>query len=129
MLDSVLRVFGEEFDVDSFLNEYPIQAHTESFRKGEPDLLGNPNSESGFDALLSENENPAENLREIQKFIENHENTLSHLKKSGVNCIVDIGFTVGSSDQFTQSICVPPELLGIFHRFNISIEIFCLSWG
>ena len=55
MLDSVLRVFGKDFDVDAFLKQYPLSIPAEPYSKGEPDLLGNPNIDSGFDALVSEN--------------------------------------------------------------------------
>jgi len=37
MLDSVLRVYGEDFDVDSFLAQYAEIVVADAFRKGEQD--------------------------------------------------------------------------------------------
>ena len=53
MLDSVLRVYAEDFDVDLFLNQYSDLVVADAFRKGEQDMLGNPNAFSGFDVIVA----------------------------------------------------------------------------
>ena len=56
MLDMVLRVYGEQFDVEQFVNQYQDLLILDSFKKGEDDMLGNPSEFSGFDVMIAENE-------------------------------------------------------------------------
>lgn len=122
MLDSVLRVFGEEFDVESFLQQHKLSVPIESYKKGAPDILGNPNSDSGFDALLSENENTTEHLHELSLFLKNNKLILSALNNDDVNCIIDLSCSAASDDQLSKSIHLPVGFLGACHELNISIE-------
>ena len=123
MLDSVLRVFGEDFDVKSFLQHNKLTVPVDSYNIGEPDILGSPNSDSGFDALLSENGNIVEHLNELRLFLKNNSNIFSILKKTGASCIIDLSSSVASDDPFTQSIHLPVDFLGLCFELNISIEI------
>lgn len=123
MLDSVLRVFGEDFDVKSFLQHNKLSVPVDSYNKGEPDILGSPNSDSGFDALLSENGNIVENLNELRLFLKNNSNIFSILKETGVSCIIDLCSSVASDDPLTQSIHLPVDFLGLCFELNISMEL------
>ncbi len=122
MLDSVLKVFGGEFDVVSFLQNHPLPFEVEPYQKGEPDLLGSPNLESGFDALISETLNPEAHLDEIRTFLQSNETLFLKLKSLGLNCVIDIGSAVGMTNQFTRSLHIPVDLLGLCYKLNISIE-------
>ncbi len=110
MLDSVLRVYGKEFDVDSFLNEYPIPTVNGVYHKGEMSLRKKVHEYSGFGVLLSENLNSPKNILEIHAFIQKNEAAFAYLKNLGVNSEIDIGCTVGTKDQFTKSVIAPPAL-------------------
>ncbi len=123
MIDSVLRVYGEEFDVDSFLVNNSLTIPFESYRKGDDDILGNPNMESGFDALLSENESVVDHLAEVRNFLSSNQSLFDQLQSKGAKCIIDLGFTVGGAGQLTQSIPLPVELLGICHQLQVAIEV------
>lgn len=121
MLDSVLRVCGREFDVDSFLKEYPFQTIDGAYNKGEMSLRKKPHEDSGFGALISDDVNSLKNISEIQSFIQNNEAAFSQLNKLGVHCEIDMGCTVGTSDQFTKSVTTPPALLGLLCEYGITL--------
>jgi len=123
MFDSVLKVCAESFDVDSFLELHRLTVPYEAYRKGENDILGNPNLESGFDALISEHENIDEHLAEIGAFLKINEELFSELKNAAVSSILDIGFAVASDGEYAPSIRLPAELLGTLYRLDISVEI------
>lgn len=122
MLDAVLRVFGNEFDVGTFLQKNSVSVQVQPFLKGEPDILGNPNSDSGFDAIISERENPTENMAEVQAFLTKNEPLFTELKSLKVSCIIDIGCGVDAANEFSPSVHLSTELLGLCHMLNVSIE-------
>ena len=68
MLDMVLRIYGEQFDVALFCNKYPEMAISNLFKKGELDILGNPTEFSGFDVILVENETAINGLQKTKQF-------------------------------------------------------------
>ena len=122
MLDMVLRVYGEQFDVDQFINQYQGLAISESFRGGEHDMLGNPSEFSGFDVIVAESERKENCLEKIQQFLEIHIQALSFLKANAVHCILDIDATVKASDDMPTSFNVSPQLMGELHKLNIALE-------
>ncbi len=122
MLDSVLRVFGEEFEVESFLKAHALSVPVETYKKGEEDILGNANVESGFDAFISENIDITEQLKDVRLFLEVNAALLNVLKNIEVDCVIDIGCTVGE-EQSSPSIRIPADLLGLCHELNVAIEV------
>ncbi len=122
MLDMVLRVYGEQFDVDQFINQYQGLAISDSFRVGEHDMLGNPSEFSGFDVIVAESETKENCLQKIQQFLEVHQQALSFLKAKAVHCILDIDATVKATDDMPTSLNVSPQLMGELHNLNIAIE-------
>ena len=121
MLDSVLRVYAEDFDVDLFLNQYSDLVVADAFRKGEQDMLGNPNAFSGFDVIVAENETKENCLQKVQQFLEVHELPLTFLKANAVQCVLDIDATVKATDEMPTSLSLSPQLLGDLQHFNIAI--------
>ena len=122
MLDSVLRVYGEQFDVDLFVKQYQDLVVSDSFKKGEKDMLGNPNPFSGFDVIVAESETAENCLQKIQQFLEVYQQALSFLNANGVSCVLDIDVTVGSADEMPAPLNLPSQLLGDIHNLNIAIE-------
>ncbi|MDF1587663.1 MAG: hypothetical protein P1P93_00660 [Gammaproteobacteria bacterium] len=122
MIDSVLNVFGENFDVESFLQNHPLPFDAEPYIKGEPDLFGSPNLESGFDALISETATPDQHIKELCAFLQRNEALFLTLKQLGATCVIDIGSAVDLNKQFTQSLHIPVDLLGLCYSLNVSIE-------
>ncbi|NQZ54788.1 MAG: hypothetical protein HRT93_11130 [Piscirickettsiaceae bacterium] len=122
MLDMVLRVYGEQFDVEQFVNQYQDLLILDSFKKGEDDMLGNPSEFSGFDVMIAENETKGSCLQKIQQFLDVHQLALSFLKANAVNCVLDIDATVKVTDEMPTSVNLSPQLMGELHNLNIAIE-------
>lgn len=122
MLDMVLRVYGGQFDVDQFINQYQGLVISDSFRLGEHDMLGNPSEFSGFDVIVAESETKENCLEKIQQFLKMHEQAFSFLKANAVNCILDIDATVKANDDMPTSLNVSAQLMGELYKLNIAIE-------
>jgi hypothetical protein len=122
MLDIVLRAYGEQFDVDSFVNQYPDLAIADAFKQGEPDMLGHPCAFSGFDVIVAENETAESCLQNMQQFVEKYQQAFSDLKANKVHCVFDIDATVVAGEAMPPSLLLPPDLLGVLHKLNIAIE-------
>jgi hypothetical protein len=122
MLDIVLRVYGEEFDVSLFLSHYSDLNVSDSFKKGEHDMVGNPSDFSGFDVIVAEDQTKEVCLQKIKQFLESHQQALSFLKVNTINCVLDIDATVKAADEMPTSLNLSPGLLGDLHRLNIAIE-------
>ncbi len=122
MLDIVLRAYGEQFDVESFINQYPDLAIADAFKAGEPDMLGHPSVFSGFDVIVAENETPEICLQNIQQCVEKYQQAFSSLKDYHVHCVFDIDATVVEGEAIPASLILPPELFGKLHQLNIAIE-------
>jgi len=121
-LDIVLRIYGEQFDVAQFLNQYQGLAISDSFRKGEPDMLGNPNEFSGFDLIVAENQAGPVCIEKIQDLIASQQLAFAFLKANGVNVVLDIDATVDPNNDMPESLSLPAQLLGELHALNIAIE-------
>ena len=122
MLDMVLRIYGEEFDVALFCNKYPEMAISNLFKKGELDILGNPTEFSGFDVILVENETVINGLQKTKQFFDVQEKAFTFLKHNEVNCFLDLDVTVGPAGEMPAPVNLSAEFLGILHHCNISVE-------
>ena len=122
MLDSVWKVCGTEFDVDTFLDKYSIPATDNTYHKGDAGIGGRVFEDSGFLYLISDNLNSIQNINGIAHFIKKHEPAFSYLNKLGVDNEIAIGCTVGTEDQFTKSIIGPPDFLELLSRSGVSLR-------
>ena len=122
MLDMVLRIYGEQFDVALFCNKYPEMAISNLFKKGELDILGNPNEFSGFDVILVENETVINGLQKTKQFLDVQEQAFTFLKHNEVNCFLDLDVTVGPAGEMPVPLNLSAEFLGILHHYNIWVE-------
>ena len=122
MLDVILRVYGEEFDMASFLSQHQNLIVADSFNKGEHDMFGNPNPFSGFDVIVAESETAENCIQRIQQFLEMKQQALNFLKANEVTCVLDIDVTIGSVDEMPTPLNLSPQLLGDLHQLNIAIE-------
>jgi len=121
-MDTVLRVYAEQFDVEQFLNQYPSLVMSDVFKKGEPDMLGNPNEFSGFDVIVAESENGPICIEKIQQLISSYQAAFAFLKANAVNVVLDLDVTVKADDEMPKSLSLPSQLLGELYELNIAIE-------
>jgi hypothetical protein len=122
MLDAVVRVYGEEFDVALFLEQFDGLAMSDVFNKGEPDMLGNLNEFSGFDVIVAESETGHICIDKIQNLIATQQPAFAFLKANAVNVVLDIDATVDPNNELPESLSMPTQLLGELNTLNIAIE-------
>lgn len=122
MLDMVLRIYGEQFDVGLFCKKYPEMAISNLFKKGELDILGNPNEFSGFDVILAEDETVINALQKTKQFLDLQEQAFTFLKHNQVSCFLDLDVTVSPAGEMPAPLNLSAEFLGILHYYNISVE-------
>lgn len=122
MLDIVLRTYGESFDVDDFVSQYPAFTVDDVFRQGELDMLGHPNAFSGFDEIVAENETADAALVKLEALLQAQTQAFMFLKAEGVHCVLDIDVTVSTDDETPTSLMLPATLLGQLDSLNIAVE-------
>jgi len=122
MIDSIWHINAKNFDVAAFVEKFKLQNLTQTYIEGELGKQGKVNETSGFSVLVSENLNSSQNIQEIESFILNNAEAFLHLKRLDIGSFIDIGCTVGTSDQFTKSINVPVGLLGLLFKYEIELE-------
>ena len=122
MLDAVLRVYSEEFEVDLFFKQFDGLAKSDSFNKGEPDMLGNPNEFSGFDVIVAESQAGLVCIEKVQNLITSQQEAFAFLKANAVNVVLDIDATVDPNNELPESLSLSAELLGELNTLNIAIE-------
>ncbi len=123
MFDAVLRVYGEQFDVATCLEQHSDLLISESYQKGELDMFGNPNSFSGFDVIVAENTTAAECQQQVRAFLTQHAAMLTGLQQDKVHCELDIDMTVSDDDQIPESLSLPIDLLAQLVRLDIGLEL------
>ncbi|WP_370980286.1 hypothetical protein [Agaribacterium sp. ZY112] len=126
MLDSVLRVYGESFDVEAFLAQHPIDAHLEAYNIGDTDILGGACEHSGFDALISETADAQSHQLELYAFLEKHKNSLLALKAEQAQCVLDIGLGLAlienNGTSANSNIVLSSKLISLCNELGLSIE-------
>ena len=121
MLDTILRISARNFDVLEFIDRHQIQDAEGVFLQGELDRRGRSHTESGFYVLVSDNLISKQNVAEIEAFILKNKDMLMDLKSMGITSTFDVGCTVGTTDQFTKSINIPSDILGLMNIYAISL--------
>lgn len=122
MLDAVLRVYGEEFDVESFLAQHAALASSDSFNKGDLDMFGNPSEFSGFDVIVAERCDAETCLQSLHQFLLDHQDALTELKQDKVQCVLDLDVTVDGDEQMPDSFGLSVEFLAVLATLNIAVE-------
>ena len=121
MLDTVWRLSKKDFGVDDFLNKFYLTELAVVFHQGERKSQTRVHDKSGFNIAVSGKLNSAENVKEINEFVIKYKEAFDYLVNQNINSVLDIGCTVGTVDQFTKSVNVPFELLGILNKLNVSL--------
>ena len=122
MLDTIWRISATEFDVKYFIHQFKIKDTSAIFLKGEIGWRGIVNKESGVNVLVSEELNSNENIEEISEFIKNNSEALKYLLSNNISSTMDIGCSVGTTDQYIKSVTAPPDLLLLLNKYAISLQ-------
>jgi hypothetical protein len=117
---AVVRISGAKFDVDRFVKKYAIRPDI-SWRGGVSDSVGRVRSNSGFNLTIADASSTDTLVSQITSWIQQNEDALMSLGTEGASRIVDIGLTVGTSDQFTASVGLRH---GIWRSSLVSVSEF-----
>ena len=119
---AVLRASGTRLEPTRFLAAHSLVAEA-VWRAGEPDRKGKRALESGFNLLVSQEEDRASFLREVGDFLEQRHAMLTALREESASVELDIGLTVGSDAQYTASVELGPELLDRLASSGVRLRV------
>lgn len=120
----VLRISGETFNVEAFLEKSPFKPSV-VYRKGQrrrPASRGSQTA-SGFNVKISESEDPDEQTKAALRFLRDHrEEVLRLIRSSGVeNATLELSCP---QREFVSRIAhLPSELLSATGAFGIDIDV------
>jgi hypothetical protein len=119
----VLRVSGASFDVDKFLEESAFRPHV-VYHKGQrrrPASRG-PHTASGFNVVITDSEEPDEQVKSALAFLKKYRADLIRLMKArGVT--VSIDFACAQKEFLTRTAHLPTALLSAAGAFGIDIDV------
>ena len=119
---AVLRISGARFDVDRFVQNYVITPDT-SWRGGVSDSVGRVRANSGFNLTIADAPSTDTLVSQMTSWLQQNEDALEALAMEGASGIVDIGLTVGTSDQFTASVVLSPTELALLNRLGLGLSV------
>jgi hypothetical protein len=119
---AVLRISGDKFDVDRFVQNYAITPDI-SWRDGVSDSVGRVRSNSGFNLTIADAPSTKTLISQITSWIQQNEDALMALGTAGASGTVDIGLTVGTSEPFTSSIVLAPQELTRLSGFGLALSV------
>jgi len=93
------------------------------WRAGEKALLGKVHSDSGAIFSVSDAPTIQRLLSDIREFFEFNGANVGALVAEGVVAELDVGVTVGDSEQFTASIPFEPADLSLLAKLGISLRV------
>ena len=124
MPGSVLRVSGATFDVDAFLKESPFKPDI-VYRKGQrrrPASRGAQTS-SGFNVLISESEDPDEQVKSATRFLRDNRTELLRIMKTKGIDNVTIEISCPQKEFVARTAHLPTPLLGAAGALGINIDV------
>ncbi len=119
----VLRVSGVAFDVDKFLEGSDFKPSV-VYHKGQrrrPASRGIQMS-SGFNVVISDSEEPDEQVKSALAFLKKHRQDLLRLMKArGISVTID--FACAQKEYLVRMAHLPTELLSAAGAFGIDIDV------
>ena len=94
-----------------------------AWEKGEPRLIGGVSKHTGFSSTIADVDNSVSLVTEIREFLTRAKTSGASLSSPELHTEIDIGITVGSSDQFTASLSFLPEDLELFAELGVDLRI------
>jgi hypothetical protein len=94
-MTAVLRVDGNHVDIDACLKLLPQERIESTWRTGEPDRLGRVSRTSGFNLLLSEEEDSQTLVSDTIRTLLSIADRLTDLFRDGATAEVDFALFIG----------------------------------
>jgi len=123
MNTATLRALGSDSALDSLRDALDLSIIRE-WKKGETRRLGGVYEISGFNAdVVADAENPSSLVEEIRGFLNRCLSNRILFSSSDLSSQLDIGVSVGGSEQFTASVVFSPEDLESFSKLGLELSI------
>ena len=123
MNTATLRALGSDTALDSLRDALDLSIIRE-WKKGETRRLGGVYEISGFNAdVVADAENPSSLVEEIRGFLNRCLSKRILFSSSELSSQLDIGVSVGGSEQFTASVVFSPEDLESFSKLGLELSI------
>ena len=123
MNTATLRALGSDSALDYLCNALDLSIIRE-WKKGETNRRGGVYEISGFNAdVVADAENPSSLLEEIRGFLNRCLSKRILFSSSDLSAQLDIGISVGSSQQFTASVVFSPEDLESFSKLGLELSV------
>ena len=120
----VLRASGKTMDVDAFLKGSPFKPEV-LYRKGQrrrPASRGSQTA-SGFNVVITENDEPKEQVNRALAFLREHRDELLRLMRyEGVEAVT-LEFSCPQKDFVARNAHLPAELLNAAGALGIDIDV------
>jgi hypothetical protein len=118
---AVLRASGQNWNPADFLDEHSLSAQA-VWQAG--DRIGDRiRSNAGFNFTIAEAQSGRDLVGMVIEWLDQHRPAVQALVQIGVGVQVDMGLTVGTSEQFTGSVVVTPQELRLFVDLGIELSI------
>ena len=123
MNTATLRALGSDAALDYLCNALDLSIIRE-WKKGETNRRGGVYEISGFNAdVVDDAENPSSLVEEIREFLNSCLAKKILFSSSELSSQLDIGVSVGGSEQFTASVVFSPEDLESFSKLGLELSI------
>jgi len=119
---AVLRVSGADLDPDAYVKRHGFTPDI-IWRAGEPDRLGRVRSKSGFNLSIGDAVSAAALVKQVRGWVEDNMSALLALGGLGGVAVIDVGLTVGTSDQFTASVTLTPADLALLAKAGVELSV------
>ncbi|XXF77592.1 hypothetical protein P2318_31750 [Myxococcaceae bacterium GXIMD 01537] len=124
MIDVVLRVSGEEFDVEGFLERFPEVKPSATWRKGQRRFRTRPPSEdSGFNLPVGEGGSWDASWRSTQRTLEPLREVVKAAVASGAAASLDIGCLVGAPDAYAPQVSLELADMEFLVKLGVSVVL------
>jgi hypothetical protein len=122
MNTATLRALGSDAALDYLCNALDLSIIRE-WKKGETNRRGGVYEISGFNAdVVDDAENPSSLVEEIREFLNSYLAKSILFSSSELSSQLDIGVSVGGSEQFTASVVFSPEDLESFSKLGLELS-------
>ena len=118
---AVLRVSGA-FEVETYLARFGMAADR-FWRAGQFRRPGEVHSDSGFSITIADASLSIALMDQIRRWCDEHGAALDGLTELFLHAELDVGLTVGASDQYTASIVFNPRDLAPLAKYGIVLRV------
>ena len=120
---AVLRVSGEDFNVDAFLREHPRIVPDVVWHVGDQQIIRGPCATSGFNTMLAESTTIEQAVKDLRDSVAHLRPCAEDLTAAGATSIVDFGMTISLGEEVMTSAHFDPIVLGLLASMRVGLSV------